>query len=329
MRPPDWHLYRSFLAVLREGGLSQAARALALTQPTVGRHIAELERLLAAPLFMRSQTGLFPTPAALSLGPHAEAMASAADALIRAASGESDQPKGTVRLAASEFVGALVLPPILARFHELHPKIAVELALSNRNADLLRHDADIAVRMAPPTQDALIARRIGDVSVGLFAHRSYLKQRGMPRDIADLVSRHVLIGFDRDDSAMRASRERGIPITRELFALRTDSDHAQFHALCSGMGVAGCQAAFASMTRDLLPVLPQLFHFRIGMWLVMHEDLRASRRVRTLFDYLAPALLDYVKMPKARPVWDGQGKGDILYPPTFRERRHRDRRNSK
>src|SRR5262249_36968072 len=147
-------------------------------------------------------SGLVPTEAALNLVPHAEAMAAAADALVRAASGEADEPRGTVRVTASEFIGSLVLPRMLAPFREAHPGISIELALSNRNADLLRHEADIAVRMAPPTQSALVSRHIGKVRIVLFAHRDYLRQHGVPRDLTDIVARHALVGFDKDASAI-------------------------------------------------------------------------------------------------------------------------------
>src|ERR1700691_287175 len=125
----NWDLYRSFLAVIRSESLSGAARGLGLTQPTVGRQIAELEAQLGMPLFTRSRSGLKPTQAALDLVPHAETMSSAAAALRRAASGEAEAERGTVRLTASELMGAEILPPMLARFHEAHPGIAIELAL--------------------------------------------------------------------------------------------------------------------------------------------------------------------------------------------------------
>ena len=152
MISPDlgWELWRSFLAVTETGSLSAAARSLRLTQPTLGRHVDALEATLGAPLFTRSQHGLQPTSLALSLVPHAEAMASAADNLLRTASGEAEGERGTVRLAASEIVGIEVLPAMLGRFREAHPGIALELALSNRNEDLLRRDADIAVWMVRP-----------------------------------------------------------------------------------------------------------------------------------------------------------------------------------
>jgi DNA-binding transcriptional LysR family regulator len=300
MASPDWNLYRSFLAVLREGSLSAAARALGLTQPTVGRHIAELERALGAPLFARSPAGLVPTQSALALVPNAEAMAAAAEALVRASSGEPHEPKGSVRVTASEFVGALVLPAMLVSFHEAHPGIAIELALSNRNQDLLRQEADIAVRMAPPTQRALLARKIGMVEIGLFAHRRYLKRFGTPRDLAQLATGHALIGFDRDESAIRALRPTGLPIARDLFALRTDNDHAQIHALLAGFGIGGCQVATASRFPELVRVLPRAFGFELGMWLVMHEDLKATPRVRLLFDHLARDLAAYAGASRKR-----------------------------
>lgn len=296
---PGWDLYRSFLAVMRAGSLSAAARELDLTQPTLGRHIAELEATLGRPLFLRSQAGLSPTEAARQLRPHAEAMAAAAAALMRTASGALDEPEGSVRLTASEIVGVEVLPAILAEFHEAHPGIVVELSPSNLNQDLLRRDADIAVRMARPSQKALIARRLGTVPVGLFAHKSYLARRGTPRSL-DELARHSIIGFDADAGSARSVRQAGLPVTRELFSFRSDSDHAQLAAMRSGFGIGGCQTRIASRDPNLVAVLPQEFRIDLEMWLVMHEDLRASRRVRLLFDHLARALKAYAGEPNPR-----------------------------
>jgi len=143
----DWELCRSFLAVFREGNLSRAARALRLTQPTLGRHIDEIERVLGVVLFTRSPQGLTPTDAAFDLRPHAQAMAAAAEALVRAASGSSKEARGTVRITVPEWIGVEVLPPSLAGFHARYPGIIFELALTNRTEDLLRREADIGVRM--------------------------------------------------------------------------------------------------------------------------------------------------------------------------------------
>src|SRR5215467_2554544 len=172
----SWELCRSFLAVLTEGSLSAAARALDIAQPTVGRHVAALERSLGMPLFTRSHTGLLPLEAALSLRPYAEAMSSAVAALERSAASQDAGVLGVVRITASEVIGVEVLPPILARLREEHPTLQIELVLSNRVQDLLQREADIAVRMTRPGQELLIARRIGQVEVGLHATKQYVKR---------------------------------------------------------------------------------------------------------------------------------------------------------
>ena len=141
-RDPGWELYRSFLAVLREGSLSGAARNLGLTQPTVGRHIQELESLLDTTLFTRAQNGLRPTDMGHALKPHAQIMAGAAAALIRASAAKDFEAHAVVRIAASEIVGVEVLPPILTEFRARHPGVVIELSLSDRTEDLLRRDAD-------------------------------------------------------------------------------------------------------------------------------------------------------------------------------------------
>jgi DNA-binding transcriptional LysR family regulator len=228
----------------------------------------------------------------LDLQAHAEAMEAAALALQRAASGETQEEAGVVRLTASNMIGAHVLPQIVTAFQERHPAIAIELSLSNRNQDLSRRDADIAVRMIRPTQKALIARKLGTIRIGLYAHRRYLARAGMPRSIEDLAS-HRMIGFDRDASAFRSLSSRGFAVTRDLFALRTDDDSAQLGLLCAGAGIGGCQAGIAAREPDLVPVLASTVGFKLEMWLAMHEDLRGSRRVRLLFDHLAQALKTY------------------------------------
>jgi len=298
--PPGWQLYRSFLAVMRLGSLSAAARRLQLTQPTVGRHVEALERSLALALFTRSRSGLMPTPAALDLLPHAEAMEAAAEALLRAASGEAQEERGTVRLTASEIMGAEVLPPILAQFAAAHPGIAVELVLSNRSEDLLRRDADIALRMVRPRQEALVARRLGTVGLGLYAHRRYLRRFGHPASV-EALRQHPIIGYDRHLPSWQSVGPSPVAITREDFAFRSDSDLAQLAALRAGIGIGGCQHAIARRDPALVPVLPRVFAFRLEMWLAMHEDLRTTRRVRLVFDHLVPALERYALIKAPAP----------------------------
>lgn len=296
---PKWETYRSFLAVMTEGSLSAAARKLALTQPTLGRHIDQLEDDLGLLLFTRSQTGLIPTQAARELLPHAQAMASAASALVRASSGADAEERGAVRLTASIVVGGEVLPPILTAFREQHPHIAIELVLSDANQDLLRRDADIAVRMVRPKQEALVARKIGTIGLGLFAHRRYLEKHGTPRTPEE-VARHSVIGFDTETAFIQGLKKAGLPLNREIFALRTDADLAQLNALRAGFGLSMTQIGIARRDPDLVAVLPGAFRFDLEMWLCMHKDLRATKRVRLLFDHLVESLTAYAATSKAR-----------------------------
>src|SRR5271170_3958550 len=290
---PAWDLYRSFLAVLRLGSLSAAARSLGLTQPTVGRHIASLQRALGGrALFTRSQLGLLPTDAAHKLRPHAEDMAAAAAAFVRTGSANVEEMGGVVRLAAADVLGVEVLPGILSDFRAEFPAIAIELSLSNQIADLLRRDADIAVRMVRPQQKALLAKRAGKVALAFYAHRRYLERHGYPERLEDLT-RHALLGFDRTLPFASLTKTLPLPISRELFALRCDNDLALLSALRCGFGVGLCQTQLAKRDPDLLPLLHKQFTVELEIWIVMHSDLRRSSRMRLMFEHLATGLSQY------------------------------------
>ncbi len=223
-------------------------------------------------------------------------MASAAQAALREASGDADTVSGVVRLTASEVIGAEVLPALLADFHEQHPGVVIELGLSNRPEDLLHREADIAVRMMRPTQSGLRARRVGSIGGGLYAHRRYLQRHGEPRTLND--PGQVAIGFDRDDAPVRAISVAHPSLTRELFAFRSDSDLAQLAAIRAGFGVGGIQHGIARRDPNLVHVLDDVFNFELEAWVVMHEDLKASRRMRLMFDHLVAGLTDYVKLSR-------------------------------
>lgn len=290
----DWTLLRSFLAVAEAGSLSGAARSLGLTQPTLGRHVQELELNLRATLFTRGSRGLLPTEAALELLPHARLMAATAAALQRTASGEAEEDRGTVRVAASNVVGVEVLPPMIAAFRQQYPAIDVELVLSNRNENLLQREADIAIRMVRPVQQQLLARKIGDVPVRLFAHKSYVKRRGVPRSVEQLRA-HDLIGYDRVPAVFSDAESRGLAASRTDFGLRSDNDLAQLALLRSGAGIGGMQVQLGAREAALVPVLHGRVELPLEMWLVMHEDLRETRRVRLMHAFLDEHLTAHVR----------------------------------
>ena len=287
----SWDLLRSFLAVMREGSLSAAARALGMTQPSLGRHVRELEESLGVPLFARGPQGLAPTDAARELLPHAESMAAAVASMWRAASGAKDESRGVVRITASEVMGTEVLPRLLVPFRRAHPGIVIELSTTDRMANLLRRDADIAVRNTPPSQDALVARHACRVPMGFFAHPDYLDVTGRPRRLEDLRE-HTLIGYDEERPHIRALRPAGLPYAREDFSFRTDNDLAAIAAMRAGYGIGICQAPLGRRY-GMERLFPRLVDIPLDTWVVTHEDLRASRRVRAVFDHLAQALAAY------------------------------------
>jgi DNA-binding transcriptional LysR family regulator len=288
-----WELYRSFLAVLDEGSLSGAARALGVAQPTVGRHVAALEKALGIALFTRSQLGLMATEAGLSLRIYAESMHSTVAALERAAASQGTGVRGTVRITASDVIGVEVLPPIIRRLRDQHPDLAVELVLTDRVQDLLRREADIAVRMLRPRQELLVARRVGEIEVGLHAHKRYVSRHGTPSNIADLAN-HSLIGFDQTTAFVRSAGKALAGWRREAFAMRTDNNLVQLALIRSGAGIGACQTAIARRDDSLVRILPKQFSLPLETWITMHEDLRNSPRCRVTFDALVKGLQQHV-----------------------------------
>ena len=286
----DWRLIRSFLAVLDRGSLLGAARALHASQPTVGRHVVDLESQLGVVLFERTGRGLVPTTTALQLAQSARAMEEGARDLARTLSGAQAQTRGTVRITASVPVAVNLLPPLLAQMRQQMPEIQVELVSSNLVSNLLRREADIAVRMVRPEQGTLVARKVGEVALGAFAHSSYLARRGTPRNGADLFT-HDLIGGDTDLTILQGFAAMGYAMERDAFALRTDDLMAQWQALRAGLGIGFIASYLARTDPDVLPVLSgQLNVPALPMWLAVHREIRTSRRIRAVYDFLVASL---------------------------------------
>lgn len=288
----DWERHRAFLAVLREGSLSGAARRLGLAQPTVRGRIADLERGLGVTLFTRAPDGVIPTDAALGLRQHAEAMEIAAAAFARGAT-QGAEVAGLVRVSASDVIAVEVLPPILAELRRRHPRLVVALSPSNRAEDLLRREADVAVRMVRPQQGALVAKQIGAIELGLFAHQYLLTGRPLPTTIDEAVA-IGMVGVETDNDVVRALRAAGIPLLDKDFAFRSDSDLAHVAAIRAGVGAGLCQVALAQRDPKLVRLLPDQISFPLHTWVVMHEDLRTSAPVRAVFDALVVGLNAYL-----------------------------------
>jgi DNA-binding transcriptional LysR family regulator len=295
--PNDWDLFQSLHAVLEAGTLSAAARLRGLTQPTLGRHIETLKQRLGSPLFLRSPRGLQPTDLALELKPHLHDMSAAASAAVRDASGAANSLSGSIRITASEIVGAEVLPPMLTSFREEHPGVVIELMLSNINDDLSRREADIAVRMSPPSQSALVAKKVGEISINFYATAEYLERHGAPQSLAEFED-HAIIGFDSPGRGIRDVPGLNMPVSRETFTFRSDSDLAQLAATRAGFGIGVMQDGLARR-HGLIRVLPNFTLFVLPAYVVMHENLRGSRRMRLMFDHLVEGTTAYVRESRA------------------------------
>jgi len=289
MNIPDWRLLRAFLAVIETGSLSAAAKRIGGAQPTLSRHIRELETCLGVTLFRRGAHGLEPSEAGLALVEEARRMGRAADALMLKASGRTESLRGTVRVTASVVVSNLILPPIIAALRRDEPLIEIEILASDRSQNLLRRDADIAIRMFDPTQGALIARRLGETPLGLYGARDYLARRGRPQSVRDLPD-FDLIGFDRDDAIIRNFQARGLAVDRHSFGVRTDDQVLGWRLLRAGAGLGFAQVKLAETAPELERLLPDLPLPSLPVWLVMHEEVRANARIRRVADALSDGL---------------------------------------
>lgn len=282
----DWTLYRSFLAVAETGSLSAAARRLALSQPTLGRHVAELETALSAKLFTRTARGLSPTEAALTLIPAATAMRQAAAQLSLLAAGHQESLKGTVRLTASRVVSHYLLPAMLTRLRQTEPGIEIELVPTDSTENLLFREADIALRMYRPTQNDVVTRHLTDLPMALYGARDYLDRHGRPETLQDLM-RHDLVGLDRSDLMLRMVERLGLSRRREDFPVRCDDQVVYWNLVRAGCGLGAMQTLIA----DADPGMERIARFlplpALPVWLTAPEALRQNPRIRRVMDHLA------------------------------------------
>lgn len=285
----DWSLLRSFLAVAETGSLSAAAKRLGSSQPTVGRHIRELEEALDLTLFRRLPRGLEATEAALPLIEEARRMAEAAEAFGRKASGGDGALSGTVRLTASRIVSTYLLPPVVARLRAEAPSIDIEIVASDVTENLLRRDADIALRMYEPRQNQLIRRKIADIPLAAYAAPSYLARRGTPTTL-DELRHHDVIGLDRADELLRGFAGYGYPVPREWFPLRCDDYVVDWELTAAGAGIGFGQCPVGDADPRVVRLPIDDFVFVLPLWLAYHEDLRNSPRLRFVADRLAADL---------------------------------------
>lgn len=295
-RLDDWNLLRSFIAVHETGTLTEAARRLGTTQPSVGRHLRELETLLGETLFVRLPGRLQPTERAQALFDAALGMRHAVRDAERLFTGQPEQVAGAVRVAVSEAYGYHVVPPLLLPLLHEQPGLEIELAVSNRVDNLLRRDADIAVRFLRPQQDGVIARKLGETELGLYAHEDYLARFGEPAAVEN-VPAGVLAGFDRERWPLETLVRGPLPSAPLRFRFRSDSVLARQAAAECGGALAVYLADVAAERPGLRRVLREQLALRQEVWLCAHDELRRSSRMRFVWDRLGAALEERLRPP--------------------------------
>lgn len=287
----DWNRMRAFLVTAEEGSLSAAARALKSSQPTVGRQVSALEEELGVVLFERVGPKLELTPGGLDLVQHARAMCDAASRASLTASGRSQVLEGSVRLSVGELFAVHVLPPIIKKLRIEEPGIEIEIVASNDASDLRRREADIAFRSQRPgrkelnpDQPDLIAKKVCDLTSRLYGAPAYLEALGWPQTRADL-SQADFIGFDDNGAYRTYLNTLGFDLSPHNFAVRTQSHVVQWGLARSGAGLVTMLDMIGDADPDLRRVLPD-FEIARTMWLVTHRELKTSRRIRRVFDFL-------------------------------------------
>jgi DNA-binding transcriptional LysR family regulator len=281
----DWTWLRDFAAVADEGSLSEAARRLGVSQPTLTRRMAALEEHLGSELLHRGPRGIELTEAGEAMLQPVRRMREEAERVGREAGGGDSALSGTVRVSATEGLANHWCTPVLRELQELHPGLRFEIDVSNRNANLLRREADIALRLGRPRQHDLVARRVGAVAVGLYASTEYLTRRGRPRTFDDLAN-HTSIGFD--DSVRDTDVGRWIEdiLTGSRMIFRATSLTTQLEAIRAGWGIGVSSIFVADPIPEIERVLEDLDE-TVDIWLVTHPGLRRSARIRAAFDFLA------------------------------------------
>lgn len=282
----DWNRARAFLVTAEEGSLVAAARSLGMTQPTLGRQVAALESEIGFDLFIRRGRGLELTPNGIKLLEHVRLMGDAANQFSLSASGKSDVLKGDVSITASELLSTFMLPPMIKSLREQEPGIEIEIYSTNEQRDLSRREADIAIRSVRPTQPGLIAKKLCSVQGHLYAAKSYLQKLESPPSIAEL-NKANFIDSEKSGRLMTLLNSQGFNLTKQNFPIISNSHIVQWELVKQGMAITATVEEIGDneplVERVVISELPLI---TMDLWLVTHNELRTSRRIRRVFDFL-------------------------------------------
>lgn len=285
----DWNQARAFLATAETGSFSAAARALNMTQPTLGRQVAGLEKALNIVLFERIGKRLELTPAGRDLLVHLRTMGEAATNAALVAEGRGTQVAGDVTVSVTDVFAQYILPAIVEDLRRVAPQVRLRIHASNNLSDLQRREADIAIRHVAPTQPELISRKVRESRGQLFASRSYIAQHGPFDTLADMA-RADLIGMGEYDEFLVYMKEWGLPVTDANVRVITNSGVGGWEMACLGLGITPMMDDLGRQFPDMQVVLPDLESVPVPYYLTTHRELHSSKRIRLVYDRLGELL---------------------------------------
>jgi len=287
----DWDDLRFFLAIARSGSFSVAARALRVTQSTVGRRLASLEAAIGARLLYRTNEGYVPTTAGEAILSHVERVESETLALVRAVQGYDSRLEGNVRVAAPDFIASRLLVAAFSVLSLRHPKISIDLIDPHHTPGFSAKDCDVSIRPGRFEQPDLIVRSLGRLSFGLYASQDYVDQHGEPSFATACEGHRLILGRDAMASPVDPAWLHEMT-GRATVALKAASFETLLGAVASGYGI-GALPRFVAES----PTCPKLVRLRgctlvpqVELWLGVHRETRGSARVRQVIDVVARAI---------------------------------------
>lgn len=281
----NWSLLQSFAAVYETGTLTAAAQRLGLTQPSLGRHVAQLEQQLNATLFETYARRKIPTQLAHELAQEVAQMQTYAARVQIKAEGQEQILGGVVRITASDVVASYLLPGAIGELMADNPGLELEIVATNSTENLLLREADIALRMHEPDQDDLIVTKLGDTQMGLFAHETYIARMGMP-DAWPAFKDHIMLGYDQNPLMMQVLTRLGIDASSSDFRLRMDDQSAHIEYLRAGLGIVATQRLVAQAIGGVVEISANLELPSLPIYLTAHRELRHTPRIRRVYDAL-------------------------------------------
>jgi DNA-binding transcriptional LysR family regulator len=286
----DWNHTRAFLVTAEEGTLSAAAKALGMTQPTLSRQVAALETELGVTLFERVGQRLVLTESGLELLESARLMGNAAQQFSLVSTGQSQQLEGSVVISAGELDAVFRLPKIIAKLRREEPGIDIEVVVTNEPSDLKRREADIAIRNFRPTQQDLIAKKLGEENIWLYGAKDYLAQLPAFSELS-VHTELQIIGFDNSNAVSDVLNKQGWQLSKQNFKLITSFQMLQLELCKQGLGVIFYPEGLGNEDIKLFRAFEHLGPaIRLPVWLVCHQELRTNLRIRRVFDYIAEEL---------------------------------------